>query len=99
MYYKDVGLFGSQSTVDRVRLRGFTTFCRENSCLHFSKLVDDLAATLQLSRSDLSVVCPRALPHTLLPLTKAATAGIRQGTHVRLRAQDTPSQRRDCGAK
>ncbi|EIW63071.1 DNA topoisomerase IV alpha subunit [Trametes versicolor FP-101664 SS1] len=35
MYYKDVELFGSQSTVDR--------------------LVDDLAATLQLSRSDLSV--------------------------------------------
>ncbi|KAH9855196.1 DNA topoisomerase IV alpha subunit [Lenzites betulinus] len=35
MYYKDVELFGSQSTVD--------------------KLVDDLAATFQLSRADLNV--------------------------------------------
>lgn len=75
MYYKDVELFRSQPTVDRVRLLDFTEIREDNLFLHFSKLVDDLAATLQLSRSDLSVVCPRSLPHTLRPLNVKCNSG------------------------
>jgi meiotic recombination protein SPO11 len=43
MYYKDVTLFGSQNTVDR--------------------LVDDIAATMSVSRSDLFVVSALSATH------------------------------------
>jgi len=54
MYYKDVPLFKSQGTVDRVRSLSMVYL----SLLHTytSQLVDDLAMTLDLDRADLKIV-------------------------------------------
>lgn len=53
LYYRDAGLFGKQSVVDSVRPR----CCRGPSSRDdlVLQLVDDLAATLQVKRSDLNV--------------------------------------------
>jgi len=53
-YYKDVPLFKSQGTVDRVRSLSMVYL----SLLHTytSQLVDDLAMTLDLDRADLKIV-------------------------------------------
>ncbi|KAF7983768.1 hypothetical protein HWV62_18968 [Athelia sp. TMB] len=54
VYYKDVPLFQKQGVVDRVR--GLSENLYEHFFDSYMQLIDDLAATFELERSDLNVV-------------------------------------------
>ena len=57
IYYKDVPLFKSQKIVDSVKI--LIVFCHSQYLL--VQLVDDIAATFDLERSDLNIVETRLL--------------------------------------
>jgi DNA topoisomerase VI subunit A len=55
LFYRDVQLFGKQTVVDRVRITTLLFTILYGLSIG-KQLVDDLAATWQLERSDLNVV-------------------------------------------
>jgi len=82
IYYKDIPLFKSQKIVDTVKT--LIVFCHSPFLLFRWQLVDDIAATFELDRSDLNIVSPFTLPpdNPYVQLQRSSSKGLICGSGI-----------------